>query len=58
MKGSVLNTMKVSYQEEFLYFGNSVPQASTEMVPNPSKQDAKHWDSHEGETDAKELPSI
>lgn len=47
-----------SDQEESLYFGDSFPQPSTQMVSNSSKQDTKHWDSHQCVENAEQLPSF
>lgn len=44
--------------EESLYFRNSFPQPSTQMVSDSSEQDAKHRDSHQGVENAEQHPSF
>lgn len=47
-----------SDQEESLYFGDSFPQSSTQMISKSSEQDTKHRDSHQRIENAEQLPSF
>lgn len=45
-------------QKESLYFGDGLPQSSTQVVSDSRQQDTKQWDSHQSIENAEELSSF
>lgn len=48
----------LSYQEESLYFGNSFPQPSSQVVSDSSQQDPKEWDANQSIENTEQLPAF
>lgn len=45
-------------QKESLYFGDGLPQSSTQVVSDSRQQDTKQWDSYQSIENAEELSSF